>query len=565
MQRNRVSLALVATIATSALCLTACSSGDGGKGSSSSSKPLPKSNANNVNPVDRAQLKQGGTLNWPLGEIAENFNYNEIDGTLSDGLDVEHALMPVTMIADATGTVSPDPNYLTDAKADSSSGKQVVTYHINPKAKWSDGKPLSYKDFEAQWKALNGKDKKYKISSSTGYELITSVAKGKDDQEVIVTFSSPFGDWKSLFSPLYPASINSTPDGFNNGYLGKIPITAGPFKFQGIDKTAKTLTVVRDDNWWGEKAILDKIIYRALDSSATPGAFANGEVDFFDVGPDPAAYKQAKGVADGQILKAGGPNYRHVTMNGKSAMLSDVNVRKAISMALNRKAIANSDLQGLDWAAQPLNNHFLVNNQKGYQDNSGDTGQYDPAKAKAALDAAGWKQDGEFRKKDGKTLEVNLVIPANVSVSANEGKLMQPMLKAVGIKLNIKSVPLDAFFDKYVTPGNFDLTVFSWIGTPFAASSSKSLYVNPKGDEIQQNYTRVGSPELDAAMDKAAADIDPAQALTDLNAADKLVWDQAGLIPLYQRPDIFATKKTLANLGAKGFADLKYQDIGFTK
>jgi peptide/nickel transport system substrate-binding protein len=448
---------------------------------------------------------------------------------------------------------------------DDSSGQQVVTYEINPKAKWSNGTAISYKDFVAQWTALNGKNSKYKISSSTGYELISTVAKGKNDQEVVVTFSSPFGDWKSLFSPLYPASVTGTPEGFNSGYLGKIPVTAGPFKFQSIDKTAKTLTVVRDTSWWGDKSLLDKIIYRALDSDATAGAFANGEVDFFNVGPDSAAYKQASAVKGADIRKAAGPNFRHVTMNGTSGALKDVNVRLAVAQALNRQAIADSDLQGLDWTAKPLNNHFYVTNQKGYKDNAGEYGTYNPDKAKASLDAAGWKMSGDYRTKSGKTLELSLVIPAAVSTSANEAKLMQPMLKAVGIKLNIKSVPLQEFFDKYVTPGNFDLTVFSWLGTPFPTSSSKSIYAMPKGSNIQQNYTGVGSTELDAAMDKAAADTDPATATTDTNAADVLIWKQASLLPLYQRPDIYAVKKTLANIGAYGFADLRYQDIGFTK
>ncbi|MFI2301670.1 ABC transporter family substrate-binding protein [Actinacidiphila glaucinigra] len=564
MNRTRMSVAVVALATASALTLTACGGGDG-KSAASKKDSVPKSSANNIKATDRDQLKQGGTLNWPIGEIAENFNYNQIDGTLSDGLDVERAVMPITMLSDAAGTVSPNPDYLTSAEASDSSGKQVVTYKINPKAKWSDGTPLSWKDFEASWKALNGKDAKYKISSSTGYELISSVAKGANDQEVVVTFSSPFGDWKSLFSPLYPAQVIGTPDGFNTGYLGKFPVTAGAFKFQGIDKTTKTLTVVRDAGWWGDKAILDKIIYRALDADATAGAFANGEVDFFSVGPDPAGYKQAQQVKGADLRKAAGPNYRHVTFNGARGPLKDVKVRQAIMSALNRQAIAESDLQGLDWDTKPLNNHFFVTNQKGYKDNSAGIGVFDQAKAKSLLDEAGWKQDGEFRSKGGKTLELDFVIPANVAVSANEGKLMQPMLKAVGIKMNIKSVPLQEFFDKYVNTGSYDLTAFSWLGTPFPVSSTKSIYAKPVGDNIQQNYTGVGSDELDAAMNKAAAATDPAQAIDDANASDLLIWQQANLLPLYQRPDIYAVKKNLVNIGAYGFQDLRYENIGYLK
>ncbi|WP_344842053.1 ABC transporter substrate-binding protein [Nonomuraea dietziae] len=58
-------------------------------------------------------------------------------------------------------------------------------------------------------------------------------------------------------------------------------------------------------------------------------------------------------------------------MNGESAVLSDVNVRRAITMAINRQAIAQSDLQGLDWPITLLNNHFFMNTQEGYQGQRG--------------------------------------------------------------------------------------------------------------------------------------------------------------------------------------------------
>ncbi|MFJ5221000.1 ABC transporter family substrate-binding protein, partial [Streptomyces sp. NPDC088354] len=82
---------------------------------------------------------------------------------------------------------------------------------------------------------------------------------------------------------------------------------------------------------------------------------------------------------------------------------------------------------------------------------------------------------------------------------------------------------------------------------------------------IQQNYTGIGSDELDAAMNKAAADTDTTQAITDANAADVLIWQQANLLPLYQRPEIFAAKSNLANIGASGFQDLSYENVGFLK
>ena len=70
---------------------------------------------------------------------------------------------------------------------------------------------------------------------------------------MIATFDKPFADWMALWSPLYPAKYQDTAAHFNSGYLSKIPVTAGPFKIEKIDKTAKTVSMVPDPNWWGAK------------------------------------------------------------------------------------------------------------------------------------------------------------------------------------------------------------------------------------------------------------------------------------------------------------------------
>ena len=146
-----------------------------------------------------------------------------------------------------------------------------------------------------------------------------------------------------------------------------------------------------------------------------------------------------------------------------------------------------------------------------------------------------------------------------------DSELMQGMLSQVGIKLNIQAVPTDDFFDKYITPGNFDITDFSWIGTQFPISSSKSIYANPKGADIQQNYARVGSQALDDLFDKATAELDPKKAIDLANQADAMIWSEVHSLTLYQRPELVATKNTVANFGAVGFATNIYEDIGFIK
>jgi len=564
MRSTRIGVGLTAAALAVALGASACSSSKSSP--SAAKKAAPKSTVNDVNPVPRSQLKQGGTLTWPIDQFSTQWNYNEADGPETSTAAVVQAVLPSFFHFDAGGTPSADLDYLTgEPTVATVGGKQTVTYELNPKAKWSDGTAISEADFAAQWKALNGTNSAFNVASTTGYQQISSVAAGKSPQEVVVTFSANFADWRSLFAPLYPASTNATPDAFNKGWLNKIPVTAGPFKFGAFNATDKTVTVVRDANWWADPAILDSIVFKTVDDSAVADAFASGEVDFFDIGPSATSYKKAVAVKTAKIRVAGGPNFRHVTINGTSPNLTDVRVRQAIAESIDRTAVAKSDLAGLPWPDQPLNNHFFVNNQNGYQDNSGAVGKYDPTAAKQLLDAAGWAQgSGQYRTKAGKTLELKLVIPDGVQVSSNEGLLLQHFLAAVGVKLDIDAVNSDDFFDKYVNPGQFDLTVFSWIGNAFPVSSNASIYQNPQGTNIFQNFARVGSSAVDTMLTTAQADLDPAKAIKDTNATDAALWQEAGVIPFYQRPDFVAEKSTLANFGAFGFADTVYQNIGYT-
>ncbi len=160
-------------------------------------------------------------------------------------------------------------------------------------------------------------------------------------------------------------------------------------------------------------------------------------------------------------------------------ILQDVKVRQALAMAIDRAAIARAMLGPLGIDPTTLGNHIFMRNQIGYQDNSGDVGKYNPARAAQLLDEAGWKLDGNVRRKDGRTLEITCVIPSAVATSRQESELIQNMLGQIGVKLNINTVPSPDFFEKYIRPGQFDFTVFSWMGTPFPISSSRSLYAKP--------------------------------------------------------------------------------------
>ncbi|MEO3884424.1 ABC transporter family substrate-binding protein [Nonomuraea sp. B5E05] len=521
-----------------------------------------------INPVPYEQVKDGGTLTVAIGQWPSQWNGQHVDGNQADTAFMLDAFLPQLMVSDENATFTANPDYLTDVKSEITDGKQVVTYTLNDKAQWSDGTPITWKDLEAQWKANNGENEKFKPASKDGWDKIASVEKGDSDKVAIVTFKQPYLEWQGLFnrgtSHLLPAKHIETPDAYDNDYLQKIPVTAGPFKVEKLDEGTKTLTLVADDKWWGKKPKLEKVIFRTIETPAAQvNAFANGEIDAVEIPPgSPADLKRAKEVPDVDIRKALSPNWRHITVNNQSDFLKEKSVRQAVQYAINRDVITQSDLKDMDWPLQTLGNHVFMNNHKSYVDNSGDLGKYNLEKAKQLLDAAGWKQEaeGQLRKKDGKEMKLTFVVPAGVPYAKTEGELTQAMLKEAGVGLTIRPVPDDKFFTDFIIKGDFDLVPFSWIGTPLPIGSLAQIYRT--GSE--SNFPKSDDPAVDKAIDAAVSATDETQAAQLANEADKLIWDMVHTIPLYQRPDIQATKKTLANYGAEGYKYNNWTEIGFT-
>jgi peptide/nickel transport system substrate-binding protein len=562
---------LLAPLMAGALVLAACGAQNqetGGEEPAGEASLSPVT-SQDINPKDRAELSQGGEMRLSVAEFGTTWNVSSASGNNDDIVHATMPLMPIWFNVDARGVATPNPDYLLSS-TEVSQSPTVINFKLNPKAVWGDGSPIDVDDMIASWKACNGEDTKFQCATTQGYDAITDIKAGADKFDATVTFKAAYPDWTSVFGgnpSVFKAESVKDAETFNNGWKDlKNEWLSGPFKFQSFNKTEKLLTLVPNEKWWGAKPLLDKITFRAISPDATAAAFVNNEVDYFDIGPDPDAYKRASGVQDATIRKAAGPNFRHITFNSKVQNLSDLAIRQAIVRSLDRTAIGASDLAGIDWPVAPLNNHIYMSNQDGYVDIAQQTGlDYDPERAKADLDAAGWKAGADgIREKDGKKLEVGFSQLVSVPVSENEALQVQNQLKDVGIKVNIVNVPLAKFFDLTVlNEHEFDMIAFSWIGTPYPFTSVKQIY----GTGQEQNYAQLSMPEVDKLIEQIDVETDKAKRIDLGNQAATIIWENVHTLPLYQRPELKAVKTKLANFGAFGFSDKSFhwENVGYEK
>ncbi|MGK5728202.1 ABC transporter family substrate-binding protein [Streptomyces sp. URMC 124] len=361
----------------------------------------------------RAKVADGGTLTWAIDALPSTLNTFQTDADATTQR-VAAAVLPALFTPDGRGRPQRNADYLRSAEVVQREPHQVVVYKLNPKAVWSDGKAVTAADFEAQWKALRGKDSAYWPAHNAGYDRIDRVERGADAQEVKVTFARSCADWPALFTPLYPKAVMSSADGFNDGARTELKASSGPFRIAARDTKQGTLTLARDPKWWGDRAKLDRLVLRAVPRAERAEALAAGKLDLADVNPADArritaANKPAKqdkgdkppaaaapptpalrGIA---VRKSLEPGYTQLALNGASGPLADERVRRAVARAIDRRALAKSVLGPLGLPTEPLGSHLFLAGQEGYEDNSDAIGGPDPKAAQALLAEAGWKQD----------------------------------------------------------------------------------------------------------------------------------------------------------------------------
>ncbi|MFD4431335.1 ABC transporter family substrate-binding protein [Nocardia sp. NPDC058497] len=536
-----------------------------GCGSGNDSSPTGEAalgTTNDINPKDVSELRDGGNLRLAVSALPQNWNGLHTDGNDAEVASVLRPTMPRAFTTNAGAELSVNTDYFTDISMTSTEPQQV-TYTINPKAVWSDGSPITWEDISSQAQALSGNDKSYLIAMTNGFDRVDRVERGVDDRQAIITFKQHYAEWRGQFagnSFLFPKSVTSSPDAFNQSLVDGPGPSAGAFIVQSVDRGQGRMVLERNPRWWGNTPKLDTITFSMLDSAARLPALQNNEIDAVGLA-DINEMQTARSTPGIAIRRAPGNQWSHLTFNGApGSILAEQGVRVAISKAIDRQGIANAIQNGMVQDPKPLNNHVYVAGQKGYQDNS--LG-FDPTAAARELDALGWKLYGDVREKDGRKLEIRDVM-YNADTWISIAQIIQQNLAQIGVKLIIETKPGAGFFAENITPGNFDVGQWSWVGDPFPLSSLPQIFGLYPND-VQGNYGRIGSPELNALIEQTVSELDPAKAIELANQVDRKVFEEGHSLPLMQSPGNVAVRDNLANFGAAGLASLDYTKIGFVK
>lgn len=312
-------------------------------------------------------------------------------------------------------------------------------------------------------------------------EGIYESCEATDTHEAKITLNAPFAGFVAALS--LPALSMQSPealeqyqdDGAANvnttDYSTQHPTGTGPFVFDSWDR-GNRVTLKRNDDYWGEKALVDTVQVVAIsDTAARATAVENGDVDGADL-IGPADIERLEG-ADMQVMPRDPFTVLYLGMNQKTKPLGDIRVRQAIAHAIDKDAVAAASLpEGSEIATQ-----FMPQSVNGWNDSVTEY-EYDPDKARDLLEEAG---------ADGATIEFNY--PTDVSrpympSPEDTFNVIRSQLQEVGLKIKpVSDIWTPDYLDRVTGSADHGIHLLGWTGDYNDSDNFVGVFFGTETDE----------------------------------------------------------------------------------
>jgi len=395
-----------------------------------------------------------------------------------------------------------------------------LTYvaHLRRGVKFHDGHELTSKDVVYTYASFL--DPSY-ISPFKGAFRVLQSVRALDDYTVEFRLKEPFAAFPAQLAgvpPIVPANSGTS--------MRTVPVGTGPYRFVSAQEDLITLSAFGDyfDGVPSNSGIVLKVV---PDDTMRGLELRKGSVDVVanDLPPDMVHQLEQSGAF--AIARDPGLDFSYLGFNMRDPVLKDKRVRHAIGYAINRDAIVNYLRRGL---ARPAVG--LVPPQAWAFEPDVRTFPYDPARAKALLDEAGYPDpDG-----DGPQFRLRL----SLKISTNEetrlqSTVIQQDLRRVGIDLDLRSYEFATFYAD-VLKGDFQIFSLQWVGGALADPDIirrvfHSTQVPPSG--FNRGY--YSNPEVDRLIDEASAAQSEEDRRPKYRRAQQLIAEDAPYIPIWNR------------------------------
>jgi peptide/nickel transport system substrate-binding protein len=332
-------------------------------------------------------------------------------------------------------------------------------------------------------------------------------------------------------------------------YATEHPTGTGPFRFESYDRANGTITLVRNDQYWGEPAKLDRLIFRVIaDENARRQELQAGTIDGYDL-PSPADWQSLED-AGFNVLVRPPFNILYLGINqANNAALADVRVRQAIAHAVDRESLVRNQLpEGASVATQ-----FMPETVDGYAAEL-EPIPYDPERARALLAEAG-----------ASNLTVNFYYPTEVTRPympnpTNIFTAIAENLRQVGITVNPVAQPWNGgYLDSVQVSGTHDLHLLGWTGDyNDAGNFLESFFGNP-GPEF--GLTLPEDAAIVEGIARADATVDPAAHTAAYEEVNRVIMEQLPGVPLSHSPPAIVVRGGVEGLIPSPLTDERFLTV----
>ena len=473
-----------------------------------------------------------------------------VTGSIFEGLvDYDADLNPVPALAESWET---------------SKDGLTFTLKLRDGVKWHDGKPFTSADvkwtLEEVWKKIHPRNQAI-------FAKVTSVDT-PDDRTVVLHLSQPsvaiLSSLNSNGAQVLPKHLYEGTDILNNPHNNK-PVGTGPFVFKEWSRGNHIVLERNPDYWQKGKPYLDRVVFRVIpDAAARSAALEKGEAQYGVLSPVPL--KDAERLAKLPNLRVSTEGYEWLSpwlfadFNVERPQLKDPKVRQALAQAIDRNAISKVVWFGF---AKPADSP-VPSTLAAFHDNGGVVYPFDPKKAEALLDEAGYK-----RGPDGTRFSLDIdYIPYGDDFKRTAEYLKQA-LKRVGVEASVRSQDTAAFTRRVYGDRDFDISV-TW----FAAFSDPQIGVNraywsgPIGKNIPwTNGSGYRNEKVDALISATQGEPDPQKRIQLFKDLQKTVLTDLPTLPLVELKFFTVEAANLKHPRPRGdqvygsFADYWFDDV----
>jgi peptide/nickel transport system substrate-binding protein len=406
--------------------------------------------------------------------------------------------------------------------------------------RFHDGHELSSADVVYTFKSLL--DPAFVSPRKGAYRMVKTI-EARDRYAVVFTLKEPFGSFPvNLVMPIVPEGAGPS--------FREHPVGTGPYRFVRylVDDRLELAPFV---DYFGGRPRNDGLILKVVPDDIMRGLeLRKGTIDLVvnDIAPD--IVHQLGRDRDLQVVESPGVDYQYIGLNLRDPVLKDLRVRKAIGYAIDRRAIVEYLRRGLaakaagilppvSWAYEPDVFTFT----------------YDPARARALLDEAGYPDpDG-----DGPQSRLHLTLKvSNAEFNRLQSAVIQQDLRAVGIALDVRTFEFATLYAD-VLKGNFQLFTLQWVGGAVADPDIlrrvfHSTQVPPAG--FNRGYFH--NATVDRLLDEAAATADEDRRRHLYGEVQRIVAAEAPYISLWHKTNVAVAQRTLAGIHVPPIADFTF-------